>query len=419
VKRILVQCEKKLTKVALLEDERLVEFFAEQTESRQRAGDIYKGKVMNVLPGMQAAFVDIGLERNAFLYIDDVLPACPGQHPKEKPSIEEVLAPGQELLVQVTKEAAGTKGARITMHFSIPGRRIVYMPEANYVGISRKIESDGERARLKAAAESFRRVPEGLIVRTAASGQPEEVLLEELETLRRTWSDILARAAAVTRAPGLVYRDLDTLPRMVRDLLDREVEEIVIDAEDKGRELMSLLKNVSEPNRVHLFKDHKPLFNRYGIDAELEKCLRRKIWLESGAYIIVEPTEALTVIDVNTGKYTGSVNLEQTVFETNLEAAVEIARIIRLRDLGGMIIVDFIDMEEDEHRQRIVQALEKELRKDRTKALVVGWTRLGLLEMTRKKVREPLDELFYAPCTYCQGTGRHYSSLHPAFRSPR
>ena len=414
MKRIVVHCEQDLIKVAVLENNELVEYFTERSSDRQRVGNIYKGKVMNILPGMQAAFVDIGTERNAFLYIDDCIPVQAVHHPDKKPSITSVLSPGQELLVQVAKEALGNKGARVTTHCSIPGRSLVYMPGADYVGISRKINADRERARLRAIGDSIRKPGEGLIFRTVAEGEGLEALSAELEDLRNIWKSVVAKAEEHS-APSLIYRDLDTVPRIVRDLFTEEVEEIVFDEEDKEREARELLAEMSPgwEKRVKLYRNDLPLFSHYNIYEELNRAFKRKLWLKSGAYLVVEQTEALTVIDVNTGKFTGSVNLENTVYETNLEAAHEIARIVRLRDLSGIIIVDFIDMEEEEHRQQIVRHMEQLFQQDRTRTSVVGWTKLGLLELTRKKVREPLDTAFFTTCSHCKGRGKIFTPDFP------
>jgi len=408
MKQIIVQCGGESVRAALIEDGRLAEYYYERSD-RRRAGNIYKGKVMNVLPGMQAAFVDIGTEKNAFLHIGDILPAAMHHRPEETPSISSVLTPGQTLLVQVAKEAVGAKGARVTTHYTLPGRSLVYMPQADYVGISRKIESERERSRLKDIGETIRRPGEGLIIRTVATGEARNTLERELESLRETWASICAQAERQP-APSLIYREPDMLPRIARDLVADDIDEIILDAEDKKREMAALLSEISPhwTGRLKVHAGEKPLLEFYGVHDELGRMFRRKLWLNSGAYLVVERTEALTVIDVNTGKYTGSVNLEETVFETNLEAAAEIARIIRLRDLSGIILIDFIDMEEEEHRQRIADELERLFKKDRTKTLVVGWTRLGLLEVTRKKVGLSLDDALFQPCSHCQGRGKVY-----------
>jgi ribonuclease G len=415
MQRIIVQCESGLVRTALMDGEQLVEYYAERQVNKPLVGNVYKGRVMNVLPGMQAAFVQIGLEKNAFLYIDDVLPAHLEKTPKVKPSITEVLKEGQELLVQVSKEPIGTKGARVTTHLSIPGRWIVYMPHADYIAVSRKIESEPERERLKRIGDELRRGEEGMIIRTVAKDMSKAAVLHDLETLRDAWAAIEKKSASV-QAPAEIYRELDTVERLVRDIMTDKVKELVINDSVKADKVRSIVQEINQAwtDRVQVTNDSS-IMRSYGIDEKLEKALRSKIWLDSGGYIIIDRTEALTVIDVNTGKYTGSVDLEETVFRTNLEAADNIARLLRLRDIGGIIIIDFIDMGEESHRDQVVHALSEALKQDRTKAQVVGWTRLGLVEITRKKVREDLDEVFFENCGACAGSGKLYSRMHPAY----
>lgn len=415
--QVVVHCEGGHVQFALLENRQLVEYYVEQPVSKQLAGNIYKGRVVNILPGMQAAFVNIGLEKNAFLYIDDVLPAHLEKVPQVKPSIAQLLKEGQELLVQIVKEPLGTKGARVTTHISLPGRWIVYMPAADYVGVSRKIQSGDERERLRVVGESIRHPGEGLIMRTVAEAESAEALEKDLKSLRTLWNDILRRREQLSGS-GEVYRDLELTERLVRDLFTEQVEEWIVDDGDKTEKVRRLVSGISPvlAQRVKLYKDSVPLYERYQIKEQLEKALQHKIWLKSGGYINLDYTEALTVVDVNTGKFTGIADLEETVFITNLEAAEEIARLLRLRDIGGIIIVDFIDMEEERHRRQIVARLTEALQKDRTKSQVVGWTQLGLLELTRKKVRENLNELFFEACPVCKGSGRVRSNHYPAVK---
>jgi ribonuclease G len=407
VNRILVQCDHDAIKVALLEDGRLTECYTQSEADRQTAGNIYKGRVVNVLPGMEAAFVDIGQSKNAFLYIDDLLPAHLEKQPKVKPSIRELVQEGQEIVVQIVKEAFGSKGARVTTHFSLPGRWIVYMPGADYVGVSRKIDSETERQRLRDLAESIRRPGEGLILRTVAAGESDASIIRDLERLREQWSDILRRAETAP-VPSEVYHELDMLPRLIRDIVNDGIEELRIDSEKVGRIIADELRRMSPhlAERVRIDCREEPIFQRYGVSEQLDKAFRPKVWLANGSYLVIDQTEALTVIDVNTGKYTGSVDLEETVFATNLEAAEEIARLLRLRDIGGIIIIDFIDMELEEHRAAVLRTLEEAVKRDRTKCIVVGWTQLGLLEMTRKKVRDNLDLTAIGVCPMCGGSGR-------------
>ncbi|WP_438444315.1 Rne/Rng family ribonuclease [Gorillibacterium sp. sgz5001074] len=420
MKRIVVRYEPGASTVALMEDGQLAEFFVEQPEDRERAGNIYKGRVVNVLPGMQAAFVDIGLKKNAFLYIDDLLPVHLEKKPKVKPSITELVKEGQELLVQVKKEPLGTKGARVTTHFTIPGRWVVLLPDADYVAVSRKIESEQERLRLKNAGNQIRQPGDGLIIRTVAEGESEESLEKDLAILNGIWAGLLRRAEESV-PPALLYRDLGMIHRLIRDLFSDSVDELVIDDGRSAQEIGALLSSFAPElkGRVRLFQEGGSVLKHYGIEEQLERAFRRKVWLANGGYLVVDITEALTVIDVNTGKYTGTVDLEQTVFETNLEAAEEIARLLRLRDIGGMIIADFIDMDEERHRRLVTERLESCMRKDRTKVQVVGWTKLGLVEITRKKVRPNLDELLTEPCPQCGGVGRLPSKQLPSLSQQR
>lgn len=411
-KKLLVHRQPSGTSVALLEDGQLAEYYREKPKDEQ-AGCIYKGRVVNVLPGMRAAFVDIGQARNAFLYVDDLLDANLEKQPAVKPPIDRLVKPGQELLVQIVRESSGNKGAKVTTHYSIPGRFLVYMPYADYVGVSRKIESAEERARLRDIGERLRREGEGLILRTVAEGADEADLERDLQELRDTWTGIDA-AGRKAAAPSCIFRDLDMVPRMIRDLFNEQVEELLADDPAQLDEIRSYVRQFAPhlEERIRPYREEEPMLDRYGVSEMLDKAFRPKIWLGNGAYLIIEQTEALTVIDVNTGKYTGSVDLEQTVYETNLQAAEEIARLIRLRDIGGIIIADFIDMETEEHRESVLRRMEETVRKDRTKTIVVGWTQLGLLEMTRKKIRSDRNGPENGRCPYCGGTG-----VRPGFRT--
>ena len=406
MKQLIVHCEPETIQMALIEDDRLVEYAAERSREQSIVGSFYKGKVVNVLPGMQAAFVDIGLKKNAFLYVDDVLHPHLEKQPKQKPSITELLSVGQELVVQVMKEARGGKGARVTTHFSLPGRFIVFMPNSDYVAVSKKIAKEAERLRLKMIGERLRHGEEGIIMRTVSEEEPVEAVLGDLEWLRLEWGRIQERAAEAS-SPALLHRDLGILQRFIRDAFDPDRDEMIIDCERDAREAKSYLADLmpgSNP-KVRLFEGKGHIFQSYGIEEQLKAGFSRQIILPGGGTIVVDQTEALTVIDVNTAKYTGGDSSEDTVTKTNLLAAREIARIIRLRDIGGMIIVDFIDMEEEEHRREVIAVMEEGMRKDRTKSFVVGWTKLGLLEMTRKKARESSLAPFSRICKACGGTG--------------
>ncbi|WP_281889031.1 Rne/Rng family ribonuclease [Paenibacillus sp. YYML68] len=406
MKRILVKCNEELTEVAILEQGKLAEYYKGHREQSQLAGNIYIGRVERVLQGMQAAFVEIGLERNGFLYIDDLLPANLDKQPKEKPSIHELVKVGQHIMVQVVKEPVGTKGARLTTHYSIPGRFGVYMPYADYVGVSRKIEQAAERDKLKRMAERLIEPSEGYIVRTAALGETEQSLAADLAELRARWRYMEEAVKRGGHVPRQIFGDLDMLPRLIRDVFRDDVQEVLVSGREVLEEIRAMLSIGSQPlaERVYVYEGVDVMAD-FGIAKQLEQGLRRKVWLDSGSYLIIDRTEALTVIDINTGKYTGSVDLEQTVFDTNLEAAREVARLLRLRDIGGLIVIDFIDMETEALRSRVLDELARETRKDRTKTVVVGWTKLGLVEMTRKKVRDSKETTVPESCQACGGSG--------------
>ncbi len=410
-KEIVVNVDHEETRVGTIEAGTLVEIAIERPTGQRVAGNIYKGRVENVLPGMQAAFVNIGLERNAFLYVDDALPVKDDED--DLPdlrgrAIGDVVKEGQEIVVQVAKEPIGTKGARVTRHLTLPGRYLVFMPGVDYVGVSRRIENESERERLRKLAESVKPEGAGLIIRTVADGAQEEELARDARFLARLWERVQAKAR-VTSAPAVLHKDLGLLLRVVRDAFSEDVDKLLIDSRQEYEKVLELL-DLTAPElvqRVQYYSPHdRPLFDAYGIEPEIEKALKRRVWLKSGGYIVIDRTEALTSIDVNTGKFVGTTNLADTVFRTNLEAAREIARQIRLRDMGGIIVVDFIDMEVPEHRQQVLKVLEEAVRADRTKTNVLGLTQLGLVEMTRKKVRQSLDDVLQRACPYCDGRGK-------------
>ncbi|RXZ84531.1 Rne/Rng family ribonuclease [Paenibacillaceae bacterium] len=415
MRRMLVHVEPGLTQTAVLSDDKLVDFFMERSSSRQGVGNLYKGRVMNVLPGMQAAFVDIGQGKNAFLYIDDVLHQNLGMQDKVKPSIVQLLKPGQDVTVQIIKEPSSGKGARVTTHCSLTGRYIVYMPYAGYTGVSRKIGSEQERTRLKQLADRLLVEEEGIIMRTAAAGISEELLAEDLRLLRDNWESVAA-AAATLPAPAILHIEAGLVQRLVRDLLNSEIEEIWIDQSEQYDELCKLVRHIAPQweQRVRRYEGRSAadsLFVQYELSAKLERDFSRRIRLSSGAELVWDQTEALTVIDVNTGSFTGADHLEDTIFQTNMEAAAEIARLIRLRDTGGIIIVDYIDMTLEAHREQVKHRMEKLFRLDRTPCHVVGWTGLGLLELTRKKGREAAASQLFEPCAACRGQGKVYIGL--------
>lgn len=414
------------TRAALLEDRNVVELFIERDDDMRVVGNIYKGRVENVLPGMQAAFVDIGLERNAFLYVDDAMALHRndnGDEPAERmraPSIKDILKKGQEILVQITKEALGTKGARVVTNLSLPGRYVVLMPTVDYIGISRRITDERERARLRSAAKRFRPKEMGLIIRTVAEGRSEEELRQDCLFLVGLWEKVQAKAKSV-KAPALLYKDYDLVYRLVRDVFSADVDKMIIDDEATYKKTLELLESLAPPlrDRVFRYTDGPPIFEAYGIEDEIEKALDRRVWLDSGGYLVIDHSEALTAIDVNTGRFIGSTNLADTVLKTNLEAAGEIARQLRLRDIGGIIIIDFIDMESERDEALVLQRLQEATRADRTRTHILGFTQLGLVEMTRKKVKQDIENLLHRDCPYCKGSGQVLSEATVAFRTQR
>jgi len=408
-KEIIANVEPQETRVAVLDEGALVNLFIERGEPL--AGNIYKGRVANVLPGMEAAFVDIGLDRNAFLHVGDIRSQrLAGEEVEEsfgKGAIAERLRAGEEILVQVTKEPMGSKGARVTTYVALPAYFLVLMPTVNYVGVSRRIENEQERRRLRQLAETLRPKGMGVIVRTAAEGATEKDLADDLQFLLQMWNRVEERSRA-SRAPALVYQDLRLIRRVVRDLFTEDVSRFLIDSPEEFHRVQDLLNSFAPKlkSRLHVYRGPEPIFEQTGVERELEKALRRKVWLKSGGYIVVDRTEALTVIDVNTGKYVGKTDLASTIFRTNLEAVGEIVRQITLRDIGGIILIDFIDMENEPHRKKVLAALHEAVRRDRSKLHIIDLTGLGLVEITRKRVYQDLEGVMRMPCPYCEGRGR-------------
>ena len=484
-KEMIISSTSHETRVAILEEDQVVEVFIEREQSRGVVGNIYKGRVSKVLPGMQSAFVDLGLERDAFLYVtdvispteesledeDDPLPTAPADlapPPDGAPGdealaaddaapiagdsgataaakgdsgtaggggddasrgggrgdrrsrdrtvpdarIEDLLKEGQEVVVQVVKEPLGTKGARITSHLSLPGRFLVYMPTVDHIGVSRKIESRDERRRLRGIVQKFREasgLPGGCIIRTAASNRSEEDLLTDLTYFQQVNTEIERRRAS-DRTPAVLFREESLVTKLLRDLLTEQFQTIRMDDADEFRRVQAFIQRIM-PTMVgrvkHYAKDY-PIFDEYGVQSEVDKALRSKVWLKSGGYIVINQTEALVAIDVNTGRYVGKKSagrLEDTIVKTNLEAVREIVRQVRLRDLGGIIVLDFIDMEDKKNRQKVAQAVEQELRKDRAPSKSVQVSDFGLIIITRKRVKSSLERLLTEPCPYCSGNG--------------
>jgi ribonuclease G len=415
-REIIVSTRPEETRVALLEDGVVSELFIEREAQRGIVGSIYKGRVTRVLPGMQSAFVDLGLERDAFLHAADVFEELPENLLTDeevvaarRAPIEERLSEGQEVVVQALKEPLGTKGARITSHVSLPGRYLVLMPTVEHVGVSRKITDDEERRRLKTVLKEIRqeRGGGGLIARTAGQGKSPEAFFRDGRYLSRTWDEVRAHASR-NRAPLLLYREPSLVERLLRDLLSEEVSTIRLDDQEAFQRTLDVVRAL-EPSlapRVRLHSGPVTLMEEYGVSAELERALRSKVWLPSGGYIVINQTEALVAIDVNTGRFVGKSQLEETLLRANLDAVREIVRQIRLRDLGGIIVVDFIDMEERKSRRDVMRSLEQELRKDRSPTKLLSVNEFGLIILTRKRVKQSLDRLLMQPCPYCSGSGQ-------------
>ena len=406
------------TRVALLEERALSELYIERRKDRGIVGNVYKGKVMKVLPGMQAAFVDIGLERAAFLYVSDVYGKVEdyeeiGFQGEEmtlyfNPSspIEDLLSEGQEIMVQVSKEPLGTKGTRITSHITLPGRYLVFMPTVDHIGVSRRIKDEKERRRLRELVQSIKPSAGGYIVRTASEGADTDEIRNDMEFLLHLWENV-QRKRETSPAPSLIHNDLTMVLRVIRDILSPQVNRIVIDSREEYENILSFI-NMYMPKQkyeIALYERQEPIFDAYGIEMEIDKISGRKVWLKSGGYIVIDMAEALVAIDVNTGRYVGKRNLADTILKTNLEAAKEIAYQLRLRNIGGIIIIDFIDMDREGDREKVYQVLEESLKKDRQKTSIFKISELGLVEMTRKRTRESITRILSEPCPYCEGGG--------------
>ena len=459
------------SRVALIENGQISEFYLERNKDKGIVGNIYKGRVVRVLPGMQAAFVDIGLDKAAFLYVSDVyydpdfseqhFELTEGEHPehegvpddyvaamqpreeegdeeeaaapsaeprrqeakagkaeaqpkqhreklsqKKEVDIQDLLKEGQEVIVQVAKDPIGTKGARITSHISIPGRHLVFMPTVDHVGISRRIENEKERRRLREIVESLRPPGTGFIVRTVAEGVPAEKLQADARFLIHIWNEI-GRKKDKLGAPALLHPDLDIVLRATRDLFSADVEKLVIDDREEYERIMRFVQ-ATDPalaSHVEYYDGDEPIFDAYGIEHEIQRAQARKVWLKSGGYIIIDQAEALTAIDVNSGRYVGKKSLEETITRINIEAAKEIVYQLRLRNIGGIIIIDFIDMDKAQNRDKVFKALQEALGRDKAKTNVLKISELGLVEMTRKRVRESIGRMLNEPCPYCEGRG--------------
>jgi ribonuclease G len=417
VKReILISATAQETRVAIMEDDVLVELMVDRPDNERIVGDIYLGQVQAVLPGIQAAFVDIGTEKAAFLHASDVGkdPADEDEEDEEEdrnnkkfPPIQDIIQKGERLLVQATKEPIGTKGPRVTTHISLPGRFLVYMPGSKHVGVSRKIEDREERARLRAIAREV--VPEGVgvIIRTVGEELTREIFEREFKTLHETWKKIQKRSKSA-RPPALIHREAKLTSGIIRDVFTAKVDSLTIEGKEVHNEVRQYLMGVDPDlmSRVHLYVDPVPLFDKFGIEDAIKEAFQRRVDLPSGGYIIIEPTEALVSIDVNTGRYTGKKDPEKTILRTNLDAAKEIARQLRLRDVGGIVVCDFIDMDTRANNDRLLQELRTHLGRDRARTRAFQVSELGLIQMTRQRVRPSLFQSMTEPCPACGGAGR-------------
>jgi ribonuclease G len=403
------------TRAALIENGVVQEIYIERVKRKGYVGNIYLGKVVRVLPGMQAAFVDIGQERAGFIHAADISPLNKNGMEERTPEVADIRSlahEGQSLLVQVTKDPISNNGARLTTHLSVSARYLVYMPQTEHIGVSNRIEDETERERLrkaveKLAAEYADQYRGGFIVRTVAEGVSEDELRADIPFVYKLWHD-LADTIKAAKAPAIIYEDLPLFMRTVRDLMRPQIQKVRIDSRESFQRMASFAKHYAPEigGRIEHYPGERPLFDIYGVEEELKRALDTKVVLKSGGYLIVEQTEAMCTVDVNTGAFVGHRNLEETIFKTNLEAAASIARQLRLRNLGGIIIIDFIDMTDQEHQRQVLRTLEKALERDRAKTTINGVSALGLVEMTRKRTRESLEQILCEPCPVCRGRGR-------------
>ncbi len=411
---ILINVTPRETRVAVVENGMLQEVLLERASKRGYVGNIYKGRVLRVMPGMQAAFVDIGLQRAAFLHASDIvraLPAVAGEGedalPATTPPIGELIREGQDVVVQVVKDPIGSKGARLTTQLSIPSRYLVLLPYAKVLGVSVRIEDEAERGRLKAMlAEAIGESPFGYIVRTNAEGQPGDALSEDVAYLSRAWA-VIGESIAQATVGHCVYEDLSLPLRAMRDLMRHDVEKVRVDSRETWERLSQFVARFMPDlvERVEHYPGERPIFDLFGVEDEIQRALAKSVPLKSGGHLVIDQTEAMTTIDVNTGAFLGHRNLEETVYRTNLEAAQAVARQLRLRNLGGIIIIDFIDMADPEHRRQVLRQLEKSLSRDHAKTTVYEFSPLGLVEMTRKRTTESLERQLCEPCAACAGRG--------------
>lgn len=422
-KQILINVESQEKRVAIVEGNTLEEYYVERAENQKVVGNIYKGVVSAILPGMGAAFVSLGLKKDGFLHVSDVVERPPDieellseplgddirkrKQGEEVPSITKLLKKGQEIMVQVVKEPIGTKGARLTTHISLPGRVLVIMPYENHVGVSKRIAKPGERARIKKELSTIR-IPKdiGVIVRTAGGGGNRKIFLNEINYLTKIWENIKKEGQAI-RGPRLIHQEYDLVMRVVRDLLNSEVDRLLVDNKEEFKKIARFIGSIMNTmrRRIKYYRGETPLFEHFSIEKEIAKIYEARIYLKNKGYIVIEQTEGLVSIDVNTGGFVGRKNLEDTAFLTNMEAAKEIARQVRLRDMGGIIVIDFIDMEQRDHRHKVFEALKEALKRDKARTKVLNISQLGLVEMTRQRMRRSVESISYKICPYCNGRG--------------
>lgn len=464
-KEIIINVEEDESRVAVLEDSTLVQLFTERPSEQSIVSNVYKGRVNSILPGMQAAFVDIGIDKAGFLHVDDVafdlLAMSSGSTPEgrggrasqdsdlnpsefdvdaedeseeedegavskaerdkrrelrnkfrgRRPQIQDLLQKGQEIMVQVAKDPIGTKGPRLTTRISLAGRSLVLMPLSNNVGVSRRI-SDSERGQMKALARKLKPAGMGLIIRTLGNGEGETEIKFEVEALKNRWAKI-RRANEQVPAPTLLYKEEALTERILREILAKDISQVVVDDKVVAQHIQDYVTSfgLGEDVKVQAYTNSVPVFESYKLEKEIEKALRERVWLRSGGYLIIQHTEALTVVDVNTGKFVGKKSQDETIFRTNIEAAVEVARQLRLRDIGGIIVIDFIDMENEDHKDKVYLALQESIKKDKAKTNILELTELGLVEMTRKRVKQSLVKELCQTCPYCEGRGVILSEL--------
>ena len=427
-KQIVINHTKHEIRIALVENSIVTEIFYERVKNKSVVGNIYKGKILKVLPGMESAFIDIGLEKAAFLYVDDIRNDSlqedydpdsedqsnsngnngqPTRDRSKKQNISSLIQEGQDIMVQVSKGPIGTKGARVTCNVTIPGRNLVFMPHVNNVGVSRQIRDERERSRLRKIVSSSKPDDAGFIVRTVASERSEDEFKNDIEYLTSNWADV-EKKFRTYRSPAMLYEDLNLTFRTIRDMLSHAVDSFIIDDEYEYEKIKKYLTTYlpQYANKLKYFRHKASIFDAFGVTKEIDRALSRKVWLKSGGHLVFDQAEALTAVDVNTGRFTGSNSHEDTILTTNVEASIEIVHQLKLRDIGGIIIIDFIDMEAMENRQKVYNTLKRELKRDKARTKVLPISEIGLVEMTRKRNRENLGRFLRTVCPYCDGTAR-------------